>query len=78
MIKHLGAILISLVLIQGVYSQTVEQQIADIDKIRIEIKSNIDNFQKIESFKDSTGYRYKYKKDNELKLIMVEYKEALV
>lgn len=73
--KKLGVILIILVLIQGVYSQTDKQQIADIDKIRIEIKNNLDSFQKIEKFKDTTGYRYEYKKDNELKIIMVQYKD---
>ena len=73
--RILLVILTSYIFIQGVNSQTINQQIADVDKIRIEIKNNLDNYQKIDSFKDSTGYRYEYKMDSELILIMIEYKD---
>jgi len=61
----------SFILTQGTYAQIYNQQITDIDKARREIKNNIQNFQKIEKIRDSTGSRYVYFKEKELQLITV-------
>jgi hypothetical protein len=66
------------VLIQGIFAQTNKQQITDIDKARQEIRNNIQNFQKIEKVRDSTGSRYVYLKEKELQLITVNYRDKNV
>lgn len=77
--KHLS-ILLALLLNITVYSQTQEQQISSIDKIKEEIKNNIATLTLTENVNvnDSigNGYRRVYRKNSELKLIQVEYKEA--
>ncbi len=73
--KYLLIILTSFAIIQGVYSQTDKQQIANIEKATKEIKSNISNYQKTEKIKDSSGNRYVYKDGNELKLITVYFED---
>jgi hypothetical protein len=75
--KYLLVIAISFVLIQRVCSQTGETQTSNIDKVRQEIKNNINNYQKIENIQTKTGFRSTYKKGKELKLIVVEVKDSI-
>ena len=73
--KILFLVLLSVIFIQVLTAQTVNEQIAEIDRIKVDIKNNLGNYTKIEVFKDSTGYRYVYKQDNTLKLISIAYKD---
>jgi len=72
---------------QCVYSQSLYRpaeaatqqpvvQMGAIDKLKEEIKNNIESFQKKEKFKDTTGYRNAYYKGNELQLISAYYKDT--
>ncbi len=64
-------IIASFVLTHGSFTQTENQQVFDINQEVQKIKNNIQEFEKIEKFKDSTGYRYVYLKDNEVQIISV-------
>ncbi len=74
--KYLIAILTCLVSTFGVYSQTGRLELADIDKRTIEIKTDLLSYNKFENYKDSSGYTYLYKKNHELKAVMLEYKDS--
>ncbi len=49
----LVVILTCLALIQGIFAQTEKQQISEIDKIVLDIKSNINSYKKFTSLTDS-------------------------
>ena len=68
-------LLLNQVAISQVLLKSDKEQIADIDQMRQEIKSNLSSYLKTENINDSSGYRYVYRKDKELKLIMIEYKD---
>jgi hypothetical protein len=77
--KLLFGIIMILLLNQIAVSQVLlksdKEKIADIDQMRQEIKSNLNSYRKTENINDSNGYRYVFRKDKELKLIMIEYKD---
>lgn len=60
---------------QEVHTRLEKQQMKNIDKIKHEILKNIGTYQKIEKFKDSTGYRDVFIKDKELQLVIVDFKD---
>ena len=66
------AIVTIFLLTQVAFSQvllkSLEEQIYDIDKIRQEIKTNLNNCKKTEKVNDSTGCRYVYSMDKDLQL----------
>ncbi len=79
--------LISFTISQGLFSQTdkdidvgfdllistdTAQQIREIEKFKENIKNNINNFQKIEKYKDSLSFRNVYFKDKVLQLVKVQ------
>ena len=64
----------SQVILEGMYFKSDEEQIAFIDKMKQEIKNNVNSYTKTEKVKDSTGYRYVYTKGNDLQLVTVYYK----
>ena len=76
--KYLLAIVTSLMLTHGLYSQTADkQQIATIEKTIKEIQTNISKYKKTEVIKDSLGNsRDVYKDGNELKLVKVYFKDS--
>ncbi|MBK5284958.1 MAG: hypothetical protein JJE25_06115 [Bacteroidia bacterium] len=72
---------------QGIYSQSLYRpaesatqqpfvQMGAIDKVKEEIKNNIDSYQKKEKSKDTTGYRNAYFKGSELQLVSAYYKDT--
>jgi hypothetical protein len=65
----------SQVVLDGVYTKSNDEQIADIDKMTQEIKTNISNYKKTQKFKDSTDYKYIFKKDKELQLVSMYSKD---
>jgi hypothetical protein len=71
--KHI-LLLLSLVFAHVTYSQT-DKQIAETDKIVNDIKNNRANYQQTKIVEDSISYIYIYKKDTELKLEMMNYKD---
>lgn len=87
--KYYLAIVVVLLLTQGVYSQSElklkgdigllvksdEEQISNIDKITEIIKANLNSYEKIEKFKDSTDFRYIYRKDKEVQIISIYSKD---
>jgi hypothetical protein len=73
--NYIIALVTVIALTPEVYSQTDQDQIVDIDKTRKEIVKNIDSYRQTENNKDSVSYRYVYREGNDLKLIMIEYKD---
>ena len=76
---HILAIASILILTQGVYSQAKsdKEQIADIDKIKKEIKANLNSYTKTERAKSSEGYRYVYTEGKDLRLVAVYFKDTI-
>jgi hypothetical protein len=74
--KYILTALASFAIIQGVYSQTETEKIANIEKATKETQNNLGKYLKDEQVKDSTGNRYVYKEGNELKLITVYYRDT--
>lgn len=78
--KYFTILLSALLLNIAAQAQTDKQKISSIDKIKEEIKNNLPTLTLSEnlSVNDSigNGYRRVYRKNAELKLIQVEYKEA--
>ena len=77
-IKSLFYSLTFLLITTEVLAQT-DAQLTSIDKIQLEIKNNIANFQKVEKFKNNNlGYRYVYLKDKEIQLITLLAKDGSI
>jgi len=55
--------------------QDTAATLMNIDKLKDQIKSKIQEYQKIEKFKDNTGSRYLFVKDNQLQMVTVSFKE---
>ena len=55
------------------YAKSEEEQISDIDKMKQEINGSWDNYKKIKKNKDSTDYRYVYRKGKEVQLISIHW-----
>ncbi len=55
----------------GVFAQSNNNQIAAIDKTKEEIKSNLANFQLIDSGKTASGSVFAYSKDKQLQFVTI-------
>lgn len=72
---------------QSIYSQDISQynsartpqpvqEITSINKIKDEIKSNINDFKKVQKANDTTGYRNAYFKGKKLQLVSAYYRDT--
>jgi hypothetical protein len=73
--KYFIAVVIFNSFISGVFAQADPQQISNINKTRKEIKSDVPNFQKIDTIRNSSGSRDAYSNGKELKLVIITAKD---
>ncbi len=73
--KYLITLVLGCIIMQGLFAQSENQKIIEIDKTKLEIRNNISTLHKVVEVQDSAGYRYSYYNANGLTLISIYYKD---
>jgi len=74
--KYLFITLMELLFVSQLFSQQRGRiQITSTNQLRKMITDNKDRYRKTENINDSTGYKYVFRQDKELRIVMMDFKD---